>query len=76
MTQRAIFSAEEIAAFDSLVADFDARTIEDGIVCRWDVTWGPPIPKTWLGRKMLQVRVLRYRIRDAWEVLRGRAYID
>jgi hypothetical protein len=42
----------------------------------WFVAWGPPPPRTWLGWKLLKLRVFGYRMRDAWLVLRGKAWID
>lgn len=40
---------------------------------RWDVAWGPPLPRTWWGRLKLRMRVRRDRLRDALSVWRGDA---
>lgn len=38
---------------------------------RWDVAWGPPLPRTRWGRLKLRMRVRRDRLRDALAVWRG-----
>lgn len=40
------------------------------------VSWGPPMPRTRLGRLALKLRVMWSRRGDAWAVLRGRADVD
>lgn len=40
---------------------------------RWDVAWGPPLPRTAWGRLKLRLRLARHRARDAWRVWKGEA---
>lgn len=42
----------------------------------WFVAWGPPLPRTRLGRWALKLSIFRWRLRDAWLVLQGKADID
>lgn len=43
----------------------------------WHITWGKhPISRKWRHRIPLKLTIMRYRIRDAWLVLRGKAWVD
>lgn len=42
----------------------------------WFVSWGPPFPRNRWERWCLKARVFRWRLRDAWLVLQGKADID
>lgn len=52
------------------------RVVDQLPTVRWDVIWGPPIPRSFLGRWRLKAQVYGARARDAWLVLRGKAFID
>jgi hypothetical protein len=48
----------------------------DTITSIWFVDWGPPLPRNRWEHWCLKAKVYRYRLRDAWLVLQGKADIE
>lgn len=59
------------------ILEVDDITPQPGCTYRWDVQWGQySVGGSRLNRWRLKWRMFRYRARDAWAVLTGKAEIN